>query len=217
MNAVELFKDLMLRYGAEWVLWFLVALSGVVVVVGLERWFYFFRRSGDTRALATALEGHLRSGVRGGAPAWPRGGKALAARVVDAGLPLLDDGPAAVTEAMKSRAALERELLERRLTILGTIGNNAPFVGLLGTVIGVVHAFDELGRAAAAGQQQSATVMSGIAEALVATAVGLMVAIPAVAVYNYFHRRLASLESSSDVLTHLVLAHVAVRATTEVA
>lgn len=211
MNAVDMFKNLMLRHGAEWVLWLLIALSAVVVAIAFERWLTYRRRSGDTQALARSLEEHLRSPARDKSPAWPDGGRALAARVVDAGLAMMDDGAEAATQAMQSRSTLERELLETRLMIIGTIGNNAPFVGLLGTVIGVVHAFDELGRAALAGQQQSATVMSGIAEALVATAVGLMVAIPAVAVYNYFYRRMASLAASAEVLSSLLLAHIALR------
>jgi biopolymer transport protein ExbB len=210
MKIVDLFQNTLLRYGAGWVLWLLVGLSLLVVVIGLERWLYYRRRSGNTRAHAAVLEAHLRSGARS-APAWPEGGRALAARVVDAGLAMADEGEVAATQAMQSRIALERELLETRLTILGTIGNNAPFVGLLGTVIGVVHAFAELGRAAAAGQQQSATVMAGIAEALVATAVGLCVAIPAVAVYNAFQRRIASLTASTEVLSRLLLAHLAIR------
>jgi len=211
MNTVELFKNVMLRYGADWVLWFLVALCAVVVAISLERWLYFRRRSGETQALASVLEDYLSGKTRSDGPAWPQGGRALGACIVDAGLAMMDHGSDAATQGMRSRAALEHELLERLLIILGTIGNNAPFVGLLGTVIGVVHAFEELGRAAAAGQQQSATVMSGIAEALVATAVGLVVAIPAVAVFNYFHRRMASLASSAEVLSSLLLAHIALR------
>lgn len=211
MNVVDVFQNIILRYGAGWVLWVLVGLSILVVVIGLERWFYYRRRSGDTRKLAAVLEAHLRSDAWTGAPAWPKGGRALAARVVDAGLALADEGQEPATQAMHSRTALERELLESRLTILGTIGNNAPFVGLLGTVIGIVHAFHELGRSAAVGQQQTAAVMSGIAEALIATAVGLLVAIPAVAVYNYFYRRMASLAASTEVLSRLLLAHIALR------
>jgi biopolymer transport protein ExbB len=184
-----------------------VALFVIVVVISLERWFYFRRRSGDTKALASALEDYLRGKTT--SPKWPNNGDALSARVVDAGLAMIDYGSEAVTQAMESRAALEHELLERRLIILGTIGNNAPFVGLFGTVIGVVHAFEELGRAAAAGQQQTSAVMVGIAEALVTTAVGLFVAIPAVALYNYFQRRIQSMESSTDVLSRLLLAHIA--------
>jgi biopolymer transport protein ExbB len=117
---------------------------------------------------------------------------------------------------MHSALALERGQLERGLAFLGTLGNNAPFIGLLGTVIGVVGAFEELGHAApghgtgvgAASQVASQAVMSSIAEALVATAVGLLVALPAVAAYNFFQRRIAGLCAGSEVLTSLVLAYL---------
>ena len=207
MNTVELFKNIMINFGAEWVLWILVILFTIVVAISLERWFYFQRRSGNTQIMASVLENYLRGKTSN--LQWPKGGRAFSARIVEAGLAMVDYGPEAVTQAMQSRAALEHELLERRLIILGTIGNNAPFVGLFGTVIGVVHAFVELGQAAAAGQQQTSTVMIGIAEALVSTAIGLFVAIPAVALYNYFQRRMQSMESSADVLSRLLLTHIA--------
>jgi biopolymer transport protein ExbB len=116
---------------------------------------------------------------------------------------------------MQSAVALERRKLERGLAFLGTVGNNAPFVGLFGTVVGVIHAFEELGHSAPghptggmAGQVASQAVMAGIAEALVATAVGILVALPAVAAYNYLQRRVTSLLNGSDVLGNLVLAYV---------
>jgi biopolymer transport protein ExbB len=100
------------------------------------------------------------------------------------------------------------------------VGNNAPFVGLFGTVVGVVGAFDKLGQgaaakagAAAAAQATNLAVMSSIAEALVATAVGILVALPAVAFYNYFQRWIASLIAGSDVLSNLVLAYLSAERT----
>lgn len=210
MNIIEIFKNSMIQYGAGWVLWLLIGLSVIVVVTALERWLYYRRCSGNTQKLATILEARLQ-GKKDITPEWPAKGQALAIRVAEAGLAVTEGGQAAAEQAMQSRVALEREFLESRLTLLGTIGNNAPFIGLLGTVIGVVHAFEELSRAATAGQQQSSAVMAGIAEALVATAVGLIVAIPAVAIYNYFHRRMAGILASSEVLSRLVLAHIAMR------
>jgi biopolymer transport protein ExbB len=119
---------------------------------------------------------------------------------------------------MQSAAALERGRLERWLAYLGTVGNNAPFIGLFGTVIGIIGAFEELGHAApghgaggsaaAAAQVASQVVMSRIAEALVATAAGILVALPAIAAFNYFQRRIASLLSGTDVLSNLVLAYL---------
>lgn len=76
--------------------------------------------------------------------------------------------------------------LEKRLGILATLGNNAPFIGLFGTVLGIIQAFHDLGRASEFGVR---IVMEGISEALVATALGLFVAIPSVIAYNYFVRR----------------------------
>ncbi|MDO9018123.1 MAG: MotA/TolQ/ExbB proton channel family protein, partial [Myxococcales bacterium] len=115
--------------------------------------------------------------------------------------------------------------LERYLAFLGTVGNNAPFVGLFGTVIGIIQAFDKLRagesaardaarRAAQAGGAaapalDTGAVMGTLAEALVATAIGLLVAIPAVAAFNYFQRRVKSLVASSDTLSHVVTASLA--------
>lgn len=81
-------------------------------------------------------------------------------------------------------------LLEKRLGILATFGNNAPFIGLFGTVLGVIKAFHSLGTSTEFGVR---VVMTGISEALVATAMGLFVAIPSVIAYNYFVRRIKTL------------------------
>jgi biopolymer transport protein ExbB len=85
-----------------------------------------------------------------------------------------------------SRANIKLQL-EKRLGILATFGNNAPFIGLFGTVLGVINAFHSLGDENSLGV---ATIMGGISEALVATATGLFVAIPSVMAYNYFVRRI---------------------------
>src|SRR5207249_10115877 len=126
-------------------------------------------------------------------------------------------GPEAVDKGMLSAVALERGRLEKRLAFLGTVGSNAPFIGLFGTVIGIIHAFEELGHAApghgaaAASQVASQAVMSSIAEALVATAVGILVALPAIAAYNYLQRRVAALLAGSEVLSNLILAYLVER------
>jgi biopolymer transport protein ExbB len=113
---------------------------------------------------------------------------------------------------MAAATGLQRARLERRLLFLGTVGNNAPFIGLLGTVIGVVGAFEALGETSLAAASTTRVaperVMSTIAEALVATAVGLMVAIPAVAVFNYFQGLLTAALNDAETLGHVVLAHL---------
>src|SRR5262249_35932391 len=141
----------------------------------------------------------------------------VAASIAGAGLRLAHLGPEAAEKAMQSATAMERSRLEMRLAYLGTLGNNAPFIGLFGTVIGIIQAFEELGHGAPghgggmANQVASQAVMTGIAEALVTTAIGIAVALPAVAAYNYFQRRVASMLSSADVLTNLVLAYLSSR------
>jgi len=97
----------------------------------------------------------------------------------------------------------QQQHLDRRLSILGTIGSNAPFIGLLGTVLGIIKAFHDLSFNAAGGPS---VVMAGIAEALVATAVGLLVAIPAVVFFNYFKSRQKQIMSNISQLQKTMLA-----------
>ena len=99
----------------------------------------------------------------------------------------------------------ERTKLEHHLGILGTMGNTAPFIGLFGTVIGIIHAFHDL---ALSGSGGPSVVASGIAEALVATAGGLAVAIPSAALYNYFLKRVKDLSSSMEASTIRILVYL---------
>ena len=216
MHVVDALQQLLLRAGAGWVLWLLAALSVASVALMIERALVLRRRGGDLQALAQRLDEHLARDDHAGAIVELRRAGSVAGNVAAAGLRLAPRGPKAVEHAMHSALALERGQLERGLAFLGTLGNNAPFVGLLGTVIGVVAAFEELGHATpghgtgtgAASQVASQAVMSSIAEALVATAVGLIVALPAVAAYNYFQRRITGLCAGSEVLSSLVLAYL---------
>jgi biopolymer transport protein ExbB len=126
--------------------------------------------------------------------------------VVAAGLVSLRNGTHAASEAMLSAKARMRPALDANLSILATIGSNAPFVGLLGTVLGIIKAAHEMN--VAAGQNNPSAVMSGVFEALVATAVGLFVAIPAVVAYNLFERKVRTRMAQVDSLAHLVLANL---------
>lgn len=99
-------------------------------------------------------------------------------------------------EALETALAAERLRLERGLGFLATVGSNAPFVGLLGTVIGVIAAFHDLSRSTGGGPER---VMAGISEALVATAVGLFVAVPAVVAYNGYGRLLRRMLAAAEV------------------
>jgi biopolymer transport protein ExbB len=214
MNTTEILKNLLVQTGATWIMWFLFVLSIASIYVMVDRWLFFRRLGCDVHGLSVTLDRRLRENEREQAIVELKKKDAVASNVAAAGLLLGDLGPAAVDKAMQSALALERGRLERGLTFLGTLGNNAPFVGLFGTVIGVIGAFEELGHnapghgGAAASSVASQAVMTSIAEALVATAVGLFVALPAVAAYNYFQRRMSALLSETEVLSNLVLAYL---------
>jgi biopolymer transport protein ExbB len=114
-------------------------------------------------------------------------------------------GAAAVEEVMASRWLREKLEHEKYLIILGTMGNNAPFVGLFGTVLGVIKAFNDLGLT---GQSGVSVVMSGISAALIATAFGILVAIPAVIANNFFLTRLGEIQTNTDSLSRVLLAYL---------
>jgi len=212
MEIVLFLKNLLVSTGTAWVLWLLVALSVGSIGVIVERWLVFRSRSADLRALTGKLDAALSRGDRNGALQILEEAPSMPARVATAGLRLAEHGPEAAHRAMESAMAVERSTLDARLAYLGTLGNNAPFVGLFGTVIGVILAFDHLGTetgaTAAAGQAASTAVMAAIAEALVATAVGIGVALPAVAAYNFFQRRIATMLGDAEALSKLVLAYL---------
>lgn len=213
MDIVLQLQALLLSLGTAWVLWSLLALSAASVAVMAERWLAFRAKGAEITSLAEWLDGVLAEGSITEALERLDGERSLAARISAAGLRLAPHGPEAAQRAMESAEAVERSFLERRLVFLGTLGNNAPFIGLFGTVIGVILAFDALGAetAAATNQAASAAVMSAIAEALVATAVGIAVALPAVAANNYFQRRITGMLDEAEALSKLVLAYLSSR------
>jgi biopolymer transport protein ExbB len=204
----------MVGLGAGWVLILMLVLSVISLAIMLERgWLYWSLRD-DVPSLMRDLGRLLRVGDLDGARRRLEASPSAEAAVVIAGIVEAGMGHEAAEEAMLGASALQRLKLEKRLIFLGTVGNNAPFIGLLGTVIGIVGAFDELGKqknaslSAAASQIAPEAVMSNIAEALVATAVGLLVAIPAVAAFNTFQRVVRTTLSNTDALTHVLLAHL---------
>ena len=213
---IERIKSAMVGAGAGWVLWLMLALSVISLAVMLERAWLYWSLHDDLPALMRELGRLLRAGDLEGARKRLELSPSAEAAVVVAGLVEADLGPEAAEEAMAGASALQRNKLEKRLAYLGTLGNNAPFIGLLGTVIGIVGAFEELGKAhplpaaggAAASQVAPQAVMTNIAEALVATAVGLLVAIPAVAAFNMFQRIVKTTLANTDALGHVLMAHL---------
>jgi biopolymer transport protein ExbB len=215
MHLVFHLKQALTGLTASWVMWLLLLLSAASIIVMAERWLFFFSIRTDVRALARELDELLRHGRYKEAVDRMSASKSAEAAIVLAGLMHADMGPASAEKAISGAIALQRKRLERGLAFLGTLGNNAPFVGLLGTVIGVIEAFEALGTTDTLQQVGKASasvapqaIMSGIAEALVATAVGLFVAIPAVAAYNYFQRKIQSTLAESEALNDILLAHL---------
>jgi biopolymer transport protein ExbB len=133
------------------------------------------------------------------------GEKGVVARILGAGLREAENGHDAAEQAISGEKTRQRLLMERNLAVLATIGNNAPFIGLFGTVIGVLVSFHRFSSNTTGG---AGAVMADISEALAATAIGLFVAIPAVAAFNTFQRRAKGLLSNADSLTSQLLTHL---------
>ena len=169
--------------GAEWVLWVLLALSLVAVAIVVERSIHLFASRQNPARLRLRLLETLQQGDVRTARHLLQESTCIEARVAEAGLETYS--VAGAEERMAAASERVRQSLERRLAFLGTVGNNAPFVGLLGTVIGIIRAFHELDQS---GGKLSTGLMTEIGEALVATAIGLVVALPAVAFFNLFQR-----------------------------
>jgi len=191
--------------GSEWVLYLLIGLSVLSITAMLERWFYFRKRTDDLDDLRKKLVAKLNDDDVAGAEKLLDKSPAIEARVVREALRWLPGGADAMADAVDSELSRIKKELERGTNLLGTLGNNAPFIGLFGTVLGVIIAFSALGDA---GQNtsQMGGVMKGIAESLIATGVGLFVAIPAVVAYNVVQKRISEIESGAISLAKLTTA-----------
>jgi biopolymer transport protein ExbB/biopolymer transport protein TolQ len=197
--------------GGTVVLVLLIALSVISVGIIVERWIYFRRRRLDAARLAADVLADLSSGDRAAAIRRLEAMRAVEAAVLRDALDWWDAGPEAFTEILHKGLTLRRKDFEPGLVFLGTLGNNAPFVGLFGTVLGIIVAFRELSSAAAnvaGGTGNMNNVMSGIAEALVSTAIGILVAVPAVVFFNVFQKRTVVIEDNVAALGNVVCAEM---------
>ncbi|MDP1922466.1 MAG: MotA/TolQ/ExbB proton channel family protein [Myxococcales bacterium] len=190
---------------AEWVLWLLGVLSVLSIAVMLERAIYFatHRLGNSDDILLKLAKGDLDS-VKSAVGQQ----KGMEASVLREGLEWQSKGPDSVEEVINATLARERPRYERFLSFLGTLGANTPFIGLFGTVLGIIKAFADLGATGAKGAEVQSTVMAGISEALVATAVGLAVAIPAVIGYNILQRSVKTTVARSNALGHALVGHL---------
>lgn len=196
----EIFKKSALL-GDVWVLWVLLFASILSVAVMIDRWRAFRLNRLNFPEFLEKLRHYLDAHDTASATKLCSAHQALEARVALTGLKNFPRGAASVEEAMKSSLVLERGYFEKNLIVLSTMGNNAPFIGLLGTVLGVIKAFHDLG---VAGSSGVSVVMSGISGALIATAFGILLAIPAVIANNFFQTKLKRAAQNTQALIHLM-------------
>jgi biopolymer transport protein ExbB len=155
--------------------------SLLTLAIFLERLWHFRRADRDPQDVIVRAREALAAGGNP-RPTWTDE-PAPSIRLVDAAFDRIGAPRQTVEDRLQATLSTESLRLSAHLGIVGTIGNIAPFIGLLGTVLGIIRAFRDIGQVGAAGP---AVVATGISEALVATAAGLFVAISAVIVYNFF-------------------------------
>lgn len=199
----SLFKAFTLL-GSEWVMWVLMLLSIMSVAYIIER----MRVLRNQERIGSKLWADKIDAAVGSANA-----KFDASNIAD-NYPCLEGRLAEMIKSkndsrenielmVRSFIGREKLSLEKNLSFLGTVGSNAPFIGLFGTVLGIIKAFHDLGGSMESGGAQS--VSSGLSEALVATAVGLFVAIPAVIFFNYFQRKIKMIIGRAESLAAFMM------------
>lgn len=192
--------------GTSWVLYLLLALSVLSITALLERLWFFQRNKRGSERLREILGPALLQNDVAAVRAALADLSCIEARILNAAYAWRSGGPEAVRDALDAELDRQRPGLSRGSSVLGTIGSNAPFVGLLGTVIGVIEAFHHLGNSGSGGDAAMGNVMRGISEALVTTGVGLFVAIPAVVSYNIVQDRIDEIEGHTTSLGKLLTA-----------
>ena len=204
MNLTERINHGFDVIGAEWIMWLLLVLSALSLACIVERWLFLRKRRVDLESAWSDMKRRFDADTPGEAES---SGISMEERVA-LSLFAERERPAAALEDI-ARASVEAEKLEynRRLGFLATVGSNAPFIGLLGTVVGIVEAFARLADADP-GANRSQLIMGSLAEALAATAVGLVVAIPAVAAYNWFQRQVDDCEARAQILVRRIIARL---------
>lgn len=205
MNTQQLVERLqrVASGGGGWVLWLMLALSVVSIAIMAERILFFASRRDDIDALTKALIARLRAKDTQGAKAVLEASRSIEAAVMRPCLDWTDNGPEAFREVVDAEMTKQKRQLDRGTTFLGTLGNNGPFIGLVGTVLGVIQAFQQLGNQS---EKAMGNVMVGIAEALIATGVGLFVAIPAVVAFNIVNKSIGNVEENVRIMSKYVSA-----------
>jgi len=207
-------------YFAKGIVWVLAIMSVYSLTIMIQKWWGLRKAQQETRKFAPEFSQFLEEDNLTEAIKLAEGyKKSHVARVLGGALseikPLILDGSVTVADINSAERAVEREMLmtivqlKRGLGVLATVGATAPFVGLLGTTMGIVNAFTGM---AASGSGGLSAISAGVAEALITTAFGLIVAIPAVMAFNYFtsyiEARSVDISESSNELLDLLAKHL---------
>ncbi|MCB0383968.1 MAG: MotA/TolQ/ExbB proton channel family protein [Bdellovibrionales bacterium] len=190
--------------GHEATLWILIILSILSIAFILERFLSIRRVRVTSNKISHRLRETLQSNNLADLEDLSRDRETLEGRALAYGLRhAKENGAVGLEEILNTYAQTERPKLEKYLNFLATVGSNAPFIGLLGTVFGIMDAF----RGLATSQGDAAAVMIGISKALVATAIGLLVAIPAVIAYNHFNKQVRGIFQNLEGVRDLCIAY----------
>lgn len=189
----------------EQAVFILMAIASVLALaVGFERAFIFARGGSRGESILREIIAKLRENdISSLKELQTKSPKSIYARFAGFSAEHYDRGPESLSELMAGRVVAEKIELEKRLPILSTLGNNAPFLGLLGTVLGVIKAFNGLGTLGNSGAE---VVMKSISTALLATAAGLFVAIPVVMTNNFFSKKLKVISQNLEIISREFLA-----------
>lgn len=190
---------------AHSILYLMGILSVVSVAIMIERYFALKKISRESRGIAVGFRSVIETQDLDQIGKLSEASSSLEARALGYGLGYVKKhGANGLDELFDSYKAVEKPGLEKNLNVLGTIASNAPYVGLLGTVMGIMKAFNDLANSPGQGNE---VVMAGIAHALVSTAIGLAVAIPAVVAFNYFQKKVGLVLSNIDAARDLCLVY----------
>ena len=215
LSMMELWHSM--GYFAKGIVFTLAIMSIWSLTIMFQKWWSIRRAQAETKKFAPEFSQFLEEDNLSEAIRLAEGyKKSHVARVLGSALgevkPLIMDGSVTVADINSAERAVEREMLmtivdlKRGLGVLATTGATAPFVGLLGTTMGIVNAFTGM---AASGSGGIAAISAGVAEALITTAFGLLVAIPAVWGYNYFQTKIDNLTAemtytSKEMIDYLI-------------
>jgi len=215
MSLVELWGTM--GWFAKGIVWTMALMSIWSLTVMMQKWWRLRQAQAETRKFAPEFSQFLEEDNLTEAIKLAEGyKKSHVARVLGGALaevkPLIQDGSVTVADINSAERAIEREMLmmivelKRGTAVLATVGATAPFVGLLGTTMGVVNAFTGM---ASSGSGGLSAISAGVAEALITTAFGLLVAIPAVWAFNYFQTKIDNLSAemtytSKEMIDYLI-------------